>query len=460
MDSIEACPAWAWTASSAIPASRSRVRQVCRSSWQVACASPARRRAPSRISSSPRTDSGCPRRGPLSTTNTRSVSGAGRPLGVQVGGDRGEEPRRDRDQPLVAALALGDEHPPLGDPQVLQPQPEDLAAAQPAEHHRRDHRPVPVRAQRRRSARRPRPGCRIRGSVRGVRDQRHPLAAAVAAPAGSAAPAAPGSRSTSPRACRNANNPETTRQPPAHRAAPTPRPARRRPAGLHPAAVAAAGALRGDEPQHVRRPDLAWRLADHGEEHLQVVGRRQHRVRPTPPRQELQIVIQQRHPRAGPTGSPPGPPERIKHGLTVGMQVPFSPRGPPGYPRRNVHEDHPHIKHVRAFAAVPDGRAGVRSCVAHGDRSRRPRCRGPHSSPSAGTADAARPGSPERLRAASVAEPRWRVVVVLAVQLPRGRVGLAGAQAVEVGLAAGPRRSYRSSVGSRQGVSPVKPPAS
>ena len=89
-----------------------------------------------------------PRLGPLSTTNTRSVSGTGWPLGVEVGRDRGEEPGGDRDQPLVAALALGDEHPPLGDPQVLQPQPEDLAAAQPAEHHRRDHRPVPVGAQR------------------------------------------------------------------------------------------------------------------------------------------------------------------------------------------------------------------------------------------------------------------------------------------------------------------------
>ena len=35
--------------------------------------SPARRRAAARISSVPLTDSGCPRRGPLSTTNTRSL---------------------------------------------------------------------------------------------------------------------------------------------------------------------------------------------------------------------------------------------------------------------------------------------------------------------------------------------------------------------------------------------------
>jgi len=74
--------------------------------------------------------------------------GAGGTLGVEVGADLGEEPRRDRDQPLIAALALSDEHPPLAEPQVFQPQPQYFAAAQPAQHHRRDHRPVPVRAQR------------------------------------------------------------------------------------------------------------------------------------------------------------------------------------------------------------------------------------------------------------------------------------------------------------------------
>jgi excisionase family DNA binding protein len=49
----------------------------------------------------------------------------------------------------MTAFALGDEHPPLTKAQVRKPQPENLAAAQPAQHHRRDHRPVPVRAQRR-----------------------------------------------------------------------------------------------------------------------------------------------------------------------------------------------------------------------------------------------------------------------------------------------------------------------
>jgi hypothetical protein len=49
----------------------------------------------------------------------------------------------------MAAFALGDEQSPRGHLQVCQPQPEDFAAAQSAQHHRLGHRPVPVGAQRR-----------------------------------------------------------------------------------------------------------------------------------------------------------------------------------------------------------------------------------------------------------------------------------------------------------------------
>ena len=52
---------------------------------------------------------------------------------------------------------------------ILQAQAEHLAAAQPAQHHRLDHGPVAVGAQRRPTARRPRPARSTRGSVRGVR---------------------------------------------------------------------------------------------------------------------------------------------------------------------------------------------------------------------------------------------------------------------------------------------------
>jgi hypothetical protein len=56
----------------------------------------------------------------------------------------------------------------------------------------------------------------------------------------------------------------------------------------HPTAVAdglqplgrTTGILRGHEREHVRRDDSARRFADHGEEHLQVIRDRDHRVRP------------------------------------------------------------------------------------------------------------------------------------------------------------------------------------
>jgi hypothetical protein len=37
-----------------------------------------------------------------------------------------------------------------------------------------------------------------------------------------------------------------------------------------------AGVLRGDERQHISRPDLLWQFGDHREEHLQVRRGRPH----------------------------------------------------------------------------------------------------------------------------------------------------------------------------------------
>ncbi len=48
----------------------------------------------------------------------------------------------------MASLALGDKQPALANADVGQAQPEDLAAAQPAQQHRLDHRLVAVGAQR------------------------------------------------------------------------------------------------------------------------------------------------------------------------------------------------------------------------------------------------------------------------------------------------------------------------
>src|SRR5665647_374382 len=67
-------------------------------------------------------------------------------LSLQVGLHRDEEACRNRDQSLMTALPVGDEHPMLSDPQILHPQPQHLTAPQPTQHHRRHHGPVPVSA--------------------------------------------------------------------------------------------------------------------------------------------------------------------------------------------------------------------------------------------------------------------------------------------------------------------------
>jgi hypothetical protein len=61
----------------------------------------------------------------------------------------------------------------------------------------------------------------------------------------------------------------------------------------------AAGVLGGDEREHVRRDHPPWRLADHGEEHLQVISDRGDRVRPRPHRQELHARLGLAPPRVG-----------------------------------------------------------------------------------------------------------------------------------------------------------------
>src|SRR5213078_628983 len=92
-----------------MPASRSRVRQVWRSWWQVRRWMPARALAPRTISFRPSADSACPRRGRFEYHEHLLSGGCGRTLVGAVGGKRGAEPRAHRHDALVAALALGDE---------------------------------------------------------------------------------------------------------------------------------------------------------------------------------------------------------------------------------------------------------------------------------------------------------------------------------------------------------------
>ena len=49
----------------------------------------------------------------------------------------------------MSALAVGNEDPPLTETQILEPEPEHLAAPQTAQQHRLGHGPVPLGAQRR-----------------------------------------------------------------------------------------------------------------------------------------------------------------------------------------------------------------------------------------------------------------------------------------------------------------------
>ncbi len=70
------------------------------------------------------------------------------PFQVEIAGHRREERLRHRHQPLVAALAVGDEHPPLTEAEVFEAQAEHLAATQPTQQHRLHDRPVPLGVQR------------------------------------------------------------------------------------------------------------------------------------------------------------------------------------------------------------------------------------------------------------------------------------------------------------------------
>jgi hypothetical protein len=85
------------------------------------------------------------------------------------------------------------------------------------------------------------------------------------------------------------------------------------------------------------------------EEHLQVIGDRQHRVRPTPPLKELQIHIQQRHPEPDNRLTRRAR-ERIKHAPSADICAhSISTTSQPPLAGQNVHQDHVHNKQMRTF---------------------------------------------------------------------------------------------------------------
>jgi hypothetical protein len=63
---------------------------------------------------------------------------------------------------------------------------------------------------------------------------------------------------------------------------------------LQASTIAAAGALGSDEAEHIGGADVLRWLVHDAEEHPQVVRGCEHRVRSTPTREELQIIVDQR----------------------------------------------------------------------------------------------------------------------------------------------------------------------
>ena len=211
----------------------------------------------------------------------------GRTLVAQVVPDGSEERVGDRHQSLMTALAVDDEHRPVGDTDVAEAQPEHLAAAQPAEQHRQHHRPIPRRAQRRQQrvdlARREDPRQRPRHP-----HQRH-------RPGPATRPASLQAAWHRVRRHRRVATSDEIGVEARHRRQPTSDRARRqtrlaiRHADHRPVAT-----LMSEELEHVRRPHRHRIRVDHGEEHLQVERHRPHRVRPTPASDELEIAVNER----------------------------------------------------------------------------------------------------------------------------------------------------------------------
>ncbi len=182
----------------------------------------------------------------------------------------------------MTALAVRDEHSPLGDLQIVETQPKHLGTAQRPEHHRFDHRPITPPATRlqqridlgRLQDRRQRPW-RAHQRCSSVRARPFPVRQ----------PSRHRVRIHLPACQQEAEQPRDRRQPALDRASRQPRLAIDQPDHT------TIAALVGDEAQHVARRDLARFLRNNGEEHLEVVTGRQRRVRPSTRRHKIEIAI-------------------------------------------------------------------------------------------------------------------------------------------------------------------------
>jgi hypothetical protein len=190
----------------------------------------------------------------------------------------------------MAALALRDEHPPLAQPEVLEPQAEHLATAQPAQQHRLDDGSIAFGAKRRHQ----------RLDLGWLQDARQPANSShqrhhAALAAMSALPSRQASRHRVDRHLAAGDEiaieARHRRQPPLDRRRRQPRSAvgdahdllRARPGPL----------LSSHEVDHVPRRHRSRLFAHHGEERLQIMRIRPHRGGPGPSMSELQELVDQ-----------------------------------------------------------------------------------------------------------------------------------------------------------------------
>jgi hypothetical protein len=207
------------------------------------------------------------------------------PFEFEVTGQAAEESGRDRDQPLMTALALVDEQSGLTQSEVLHPQPEDLATAQTTEQHRLDHRPVPPAPQRLEQG----------VDLLGFQDLRERAGSTDQGDAVTSADLPAGRKSPRDGVLTDLLQQQQPREQPGDRREPAlDRPGRQ--AGLpvgqpDDGAVTTSSALLVDKREHVTHDDFVGFLGDHREEGTQVRRGRQDCVRAAPSRDETQVPI-------------------------------------------------------------------------------------------------------------------------------------------------------------------------
>jgi hypothetical protein len=189
----------------------------------------------------------------------------------------------------MAAFAVDDEHPTIGDLHIAEPQSEDLAATQPGQQHRLDHRSVPPGAQR------PHESVDLdrRQDLRQRARHPHQRHDARLHRTGSAARRQPAWHRV--RRHRRVSTRDQIGVEARHgRQAAGDRSRRQTRLPINDPHHLAITALGGEELEHVRRRHR-HRIPPHdAEERLQIERRRLQRVRPTPASNEVEIAIHER----------------------------------------------------------------------------------------------------------------------------------------------------------------------